>query len=58
MLVLDRKESQSIIVDGPAVITVTKIKGGHVKIGIDADRSVKILRKEIAANDHETRRPE
>lgn len=45
MLVLSRKKFEKIIV-GNVTITVTKIRGNTVQIGIDAPKDVKIERVE------------
>jgi carbon storage regulator len=50
MLLLNRYTCQSIILhtlDGTIEVTVTQIKDGQVKLGIDAPPEVLILRKEI-----------
>lgn len=47
MLILARKENESIIVGDDIEITIVNIKGDHVKIGIEAPHSVKVYRKEI-----------
>lgn len=47
MLVLDRREGEAITVDGPACITILRLKGGRVKIGVEADRTVKVMRAEL-----------
>lgn len=47
MLVLDRKSGQSVIVNGPAKIVVIRTSSGRIKLGIEADKSVKILRSEL-----------
>lgn len=44
MLVLSRKIGQSIEVDGPAIISILDVVGNKVRIGIEADRSVNIVR--------------
>ena len=46
MLVLSRVVGQKIIV-GDVVITVTELRGGRVKVGIQAPENVKILRGEL-----------
>lgn len=48
MLVLSRREAQSIVIGGDVVITVVSIRGDQVRIGIDAPRSVAVHRQEIA----------
>jgi carbon storage regulator len=47
MLVLSRKVNERIVIDGGIVITVVKIEGGQVRIGIDAPNHVKVFREEI-----------
>lgn len=49
MLCLNRKAGQSISVDGPAVITITKVAGGRVRVAVEAAASTKILRGELVA---------
>jgi carbon storage regulator len=47
MLCLSRKKKQSIVINGNIVVTITEIRGGNVKIGIEAPEGVKVLRKEL-----------
>ncbi len=47
MLILSRKKSESIIIDGHIEIQVIDIGDGRVRIGIDAPRSMEIHRKEV-----------
>lgn len=47
MLVLSRKCEQSLIVGDDITITVLAIEGDRVKIGIEAPRSVVVLRSEV-----------
>lgn len=53
MLVLSRKVNEKIVIDGGIVLTVVKIEGGQVRLGIEAPSHVKILREEIAAKSHD-----
>lgn len=46
MLVLSRRPDDSIIVDGPCVVTILRIEGNKVRVGISAPGS-KIMRHEI-----------
>ena len=46
MLVLGREEGESFII-GEAIITVTFARGGTSTIGIEAPRSVTVMRKEL-----------
>jgi carbon storage regulator len=47
MLVLSRKIGEEIVIDGQIKVTVLKVQGGRVQIGIDAPESVRVLRKEL-----------
>ncbi|HBH54743.1 MAG TPA: carbon storage regulator [Planctomycetaceae bacterium] len=52
MLVLSRKEGERIVIDSgvegaPIVISVVEIRGGRVRIGIQAPRSVAVRRQEL-----------
>lgn len=47
MLVLSRKRNESIEVDGPATIKIIGQKGNTVIVGIEAERSVRIVRPEV-----------
>lgn len=46
-LVLTRKPGQEIIIDGPARIVIAESSHGRVKVRIEADEDVKILRGEL-----------
>ena len=48
MLVLSRKRGESIIIDGQVKVTISEVHGGRVKLVIDAPRSRKVMRLEIA----------
>jgi carbon storage regulator len=47
MLVLTRRPGESIVVGQDIVVTVIEIKGGQVRIGIDAPRDIDVYREEI-----------
>jgi len=47
MLVLTRKAGEGIIIGDDIKITVVELKGGGVRIGIDAPREMKIHRQEV-----------
>lgn len=47
MLVLTRKIDQSIRINDDITITVVAVEGGSVRLGIEAPRSVLIMRTEL-----------
>jgi carbon storage regulator len=61
MLVLSRKQTQSIIINGTTRITVLSIRGNQVRIGIEAPDSIAILREDLCESvptNNGNRRPE
>ena len=51
MLVLSRKQGESIQIDENIFVTVSEVKGGRVRLSIEAPRSVRIVRKEVLERD-------
>jgi carbon storage regulator len=49
MLVLSRKQSDAIVINGTIRIQVLRIKRHAICLGIDAPREVSILRSELEA---------
>ncbi|MGL5722138.1 MAG: carbon storage regulator CsrA [Brevinema sp.] len=49
MLILSRKENESIIINGEIEIKIVSIKPDQIKIGIVAPKEVKVYRQEIFA---------
>jgi len=47
VLILTRKAEQGIVIDGKVVVRLLSIDGERVKIGIEAPRSVSVLREEL-----------
>jgi carbon storage regulator len=51
MLVLSRKESQRIRLGDSIVITIVKVSGDKVRVGIEAPSNVLVLRDELEPRD-------
>jgi carbon storage regulator len=51
MLVLNRKVSERIVIGDDIVVTVVKVQGKQVRIGIEAPTSVSIRRMELLPKD-------
>ena len=47
MLVLSRKEGEQLVIGDNIVLTVNRISGNRVAIGIEAPREVRIVRGEL-----------
>ena len=47
MLVLTRREDESLAIGPDIVVTVLSIKGGQVRLGVDAPPDVRIFREEL-----------
>lgn len=47
MLVLTRKQGEGILIGDDIRITVVELKGGGVRLGIDAPREMKVHRQEV-----------
>jgi len=47
MLVLTRKENESLVIGDNIKLTVLSVKGGQVRVGIDAPQEVSIHREEL-----------
>ena len=47
MLILSRKENQKIRIGNNVVINIISLSDHSVKIGIEADKNVKIYREEV-----------
>ena len=48
MLVLTRKANQQIQIGANITITILRVKGQTIRVGIDAPRNVSVLRAELA----------
>jgi carbon storage regulator len=47
LLVLSRKQHQSLVIGSDIKITVLELKGNQVRLGIDAPESIVVHREEI-----------
>jgi carbon storage regulator len=47
MLVLTRKEGQSLVIDGSIVVRVLEIRGNSLRIGVEASEEVLVVRSEL-----------
>ena len=47
MLVLSRKLNERILIGDSIVLTVVKIQGGNVRLGIEAPADVDVVRHEL-----------
>ena len=47
MLILSRKINEKILIGDDVVLTIIDTRGDQIKIGIEAPKSVKILRHEV-----------
>ena len=53
MLVLSRKESERIRLGDKIVLTVVRVSGDKVRLGIEAPSDLLVLREELAPHEEE-----
>jgi len=51
MLVLSRKERQRIRLGDDITVTIVRLTGDQVRLGIDAPRDIRVLRDELEPHD-------
>ncbi len=51
MLVLSRKEGEKIVIGDNIVVTINRLSGNRVAVGIEAPREVSIVRGELNLNE-------
>ena len=51
MLVLSRKERQRIRLGDDITVTIVRLTGDQVRLGIDAPRNIRVLRDELEPHD-------
>jgi carbon storage regulator len=52
MLVLSRKESEKIMLGDSVVLTIVRVSGDRVRLGIEAPSDMLILRMELDPTEH------
>lgn len=55
MLILQRKEGQSLTIDDRIVVTIQEIGQGRVRLSVDAPRDIAVLRTELVEAQRENR---
>ncbi len=58
MLVLSRKESEKVLLGEEIVLTIVRVSGDRVRLGIEAPSEMLILRKELEDTAADTRSSE
>jgi carbon storage regulator len=53
MLVLTRKVDEEIVIGDDIVVKIVRVKGGSIRIGIEAPRNVRVMRSELTAAQRE-----
>ena len=48
MLVLTRRAGEALHIDGDIKVTIVKISGNRVRVGIEAPQDVRVVRSELA----------
>ena len=56
MLVLSRRPGEKIIIGNSIVITVRRVEGGRVRLGITAPSDIPILRMELLEKEEKKKR--
>jgi len=51
MLVLSRRQNEEILIGEGISISIISVRGGRVKLGIEAPKSVRVVRAEITSRD-------
>ena len=48
MLILTRREGESVLIGDEVTITVLRVKGNQVRLGVNAPKNVAVQREEIS----------
>ncbi|MCB0325893.1 MAG: carbon storage regulator, partial [Bdellovibrionales bacterium] len=57
MLVLSRKEGERLVIGDNVIITVTRISGNRITLGIEAPRDVRVMRGELERHGSDSEKP-
>jgi carbon storage regulator len=52
MLVLTRRVTESVRIGDEVIVTILGMKGGHVRIGVSAPKSIAVHREEVYRRIH------
>jgi carbon storage regulator len=47
MLILSRREGERLLIGGDVIVTIKKVRGKRVQVGIEAPDHVHVLREEL-----------
>jgi carbon storage regulator len=51
MLVLSRRIGERIVIDDKITVTVVEIRGGQIRLGIEAPKEIPVWREEMAVRE-------
>lgn len=57
MLILSRKTNERLMIGDDIVVTVLEVRGGRVRLGVEAPASVAVDREEVRARKQEGNAP-
>ena len=57
MLVLSRKQGESLIIDGNTVVRILEVRGNQIRLGIEAPNNVAVLRSELMGREKDRLSP-
>lgn len=57
MLILSRKEAEKVYLGNDIVLTIIRVAGDKVRIGIEAPNNVRVLRNELQKHDEQKELP-
>jgi len=51
MLVLSRRIGECLVIDDKIIVTVIEIRGGQIRLGIEAPKEIMVRREEVVAKE-------